>query len=330
MGVDLSKMTQPTTSPFDQIRRFRPDGTEYWTARDMMEPLGYEQWRRMSDAVERAKASCKAMGHNVSDHFAVAGKPIVGGKGAVQVVADYHLTRYACSLVAMNGDPRKPKVAAAQQYFTIQTRRAELMDAQGQAAEIDRAWSKRLEASVEPHLSYVNIHHPGCFTVVTAAVAEILILETQCVRHMFRVTQSDRPDVSMGRHWATARRNEGLEDAIKTAPLLLPDTGLLVGLRVYDESEHGSFKRWLLGPYMREKLWQYIRGKESFRTYDELARASVAENTCQKLTGKPVLVMKPKIRRQLADAKGFWPAGRDMAQLPSPQRTLFDLSQPAA
>ena len=113
-------------SPFDKIRRFRLDGTEYWTARDMMGPLGYEQWRRMHDAVERAKISCNAMGHNISDHFAGAGKMISTGKGANRQVDDVELTRYACSLVAMNGDPRKPQVAAAQQYFAVMTRVAEL------------------------------------------------------------------------------------------------------------------------------------------------------------------------------------------------------------
>lgn len=131
MGLEIQN--KPTrgqaNSPFDKIRRVGTDGSEYWSAREMMGPLGYEQWRRMSDAVGRAKASCKAMGHNISDHFADAGKPITGGKGAVQVVADYQLTRYACSLVAMNGDPRKPEVAAAQQYFAVMTRVAELASA---------------------------------------------------------------------------------------------------------------------------------------------------------------------------------------------------------
>ena len=115
-------------SPFDKIRRVRSDGSEYWTAREMMGPLGYreDKWQNMESVVERAKISCNAMGHNASDHFTGVSKMVPVGSGAYRQVADVELTRYACSLVAMNGDPRKPKVAAAQQYFAVMTRVAEL------------------------------------------------------------------------------------------------------------------------------------------------------------------------------------------------------------
>ncbi len=119
---------QAMVSPFDQIRRERPDGSEFWSAREMMEPLGYreDKWQNMESVVERAKISCNAMGHNVPDHFTDASKMVPIGSGAYRQVGDVELTRYACSLVAMNGDPRKPKVAAAQQYFAVMTRVAEL------------------------------------------------------------------------------------------------------------------------------------------------------------------------------------------------------------
>jgi DNA-damage-inducible protein D len=88
--------------------------------------LGYTQWRRFEDAINRAKTSCEQSENDPSYHFAGTGKPITGGKGAVQNVDDYHLSRFACYLIAQNGDPRKPEIALAQKYFAIQTRRQEL------------------------------------------------------------------------------------------------------------------------------------------------------------------------------------------------------------
>jgi DNA-damage-inducible protein D len=98
--------------------------------------LGYTQWRRFEQAIERAMASCESSGNKADHHFAGAGKPITGGKGAVQMVDDYHLSRFACYLIAQNGDPRKPEIAQAQQYFAIQTRRQELSDEA--AADVER------------------------------------------------------------------------------------------------------------------------------------------------------------------------------------------------
>jgi len=115
-----------STSPFDQIRRFRPDGTEFWSAREMMPYLGYAKWERMQDAVERAKAACQNSGYAPDDHFPGAGKSVEFGKGG-KVAADFHLSRYGCYLLAMNGDPRKAEVAAAQHYFATRTREAELV-----------------------------------------------------------------------------------------------------------------------------------------------------------------------------------------------------------
>jgi DNA-damage-inducible protein D len=80
--------------------------------------------------------SCGQSGNNPEYHFAGAGKPITGGKGAVQVVSDFHLSRFACYLIAQNGDPRKPEIAAAQKYFAIQARRQEISDAL--AADLER------------------------------------------------------------------------------------------------------------------------------------------------------------------------------------------------
>lgn len=121
---------------FEERRQVNQHGAEYWSARDLQPLLGYSQWRRFEEAVRRAITSCQQSGNDPAYHFAGAGKPITGGKGAVQVVQDYHLSRFACYLIAQNGDPRKPAIAEAQKYFAVQTRRQELSDAY--AADIER------------------------------------------------------------------------------------------------------------------------------------------------------------------------------------------------
>lgn len=131
-----TKQITPVTTGFESLKQTNEHNAEYWRARDLQPLLGYAQWRRFEQAVERAMTSCDASGNQAAHHFAGAGKPITGGKGAVQVVDDYHLSRFACYLIAQNGDPRKPEIAHAQQYFAIQTRRQELSD--HAAADVER------------------------------------------------------------------------------------------------------------------------------------------------------------------------------------------------
>jgi DNA-damage-inducible protein D len=113
---------------FEDLKKTNDYEAEYWSARDLQSLLGYCQWRRFEDAVRRAITSCEQSGNDPDYHFAGAGKPITGGKGAVQIVNDYQLSRFACYLIAQNGDPRKPEIAAAQKYFAVQARRQELSD----------------------------------------------------------------------------------------------------------------------------------------------------------------------------------------------------------
>jgi len=113
---------------FESLKKITAHGAEYWSARDLQSMLGYSQWRRFEQAIERAISSCEQSGNPPEHHFASAGKPIPGGKGAIQIVDDYHLSRFACYLIAQNGDPRKPEIAHVQKYFAIQTRRQELSD----------------------------------------------------------------------------------------------------------------------------------------------------------------------------------------------------------
>ncbi|MHB1291675.1 MAG: DNA damage-inducible protein D [Sulfuricella sp.] len=113
---------------FEDLKKTNDYEAEYWSARDLQSLLGYGQWRRFEDAIKRAITSCEQSGNNPSHHFAGAGKMVELGSGSVREVEDYRLSRFACYLIAQNGDPRKPEIAAAQKYFAIQTRRQELTD----------------------------------------------------------------------------------------------------------------------------------------------------------------------------------------------------------
>lgn len=116
-----------TQSPFDAIRRVRPDGSEYWGARDMQPLMGYSQWSKLKTPLNRAMATAKNQGLDVAANFARSGK-VAGQSGPA--AEDYELSRTAAYLLAMNGDPNKPEVAAAQMYFAGKTREAELAQQQ--------------------------------------------------------------------------------------------------------------------------------------------------------------------------------------------------------
>lgn len=113
---------------FETIKKLNEFAAEYWSARDLQTILGYAQWRRFESAINKAIESCEASGNKADYHFAKVGKPIAGGKGAIQIVDDFNLSRFACYLIAQNGDPRKKEIAQAQKYFAIQARRQELSD----------------------------------------------------------------------------------------------------------------------------------------------------------------------------------------------------------
>lgn len=113
---------------FDSIKHINEYGQEYWLARELQPVLEYKQWRRFEDAIERAKLACRNSGFDPADHFADVGKTIDMPKGAHKTIPDYSLSRYACYLIVMNGDPRKEVIAVGQTYFAIKTRQQELIE----------------------------------------------------------------------------------------------------------------------------------------------------------------------------------------------------------
>lgn len=147
------------TSTFEVHAQTTENDVEFWLARDLQHLLGYAEWRNFTLAISKAKTACEVTGHSILDHFVDVNKTIAMPKGAEKEIPDIMLTRYACYLIAQNGDPRKQEIAFAQTYFAIQTRKAELIEQRLLAME--RVSARKKLAETEKELSQVIYEQTG-------------------------------------------------------------------------------------------------------------------------------------------------------------------------
>lgn len=156
--MEKSKITAIKLQFDDTIHIIDETDVEYWLARELMPLLGYERWENFEKAIARSMESCQTSRIAVSDHFREVTKLITAGKGAKRNVKDYMLTRYACYLIAQNGDPKKEEIAFAQSYFAVQTRKQELIEER--IAYIERTEARGRLRESEKRLSQ-NIYERG-------------------------------------------------------------------------------------------------------------------------------------------------------------------------
>ena len=156
--MEKSKITAIKSQFDDTIHIIDDTDVEYWLARELMPLLGYERWENFEKAIARSMESCQTSETPVSDHFREVTKMVQLGSGAKRSVKDYMLTRYACYLIAQNGDPKKEEIAFAQSYFAVQTRKQELIEER--IAYIERTEARGRLRESEKRLSQ-NIYERG-------------------------------------------------------------------------------------------------------------------------------------------------------------------------
>lgn len=149
---------------FDNLRHFDENGNEYWLARELQTALQYAKWENFHKVIKTAQIACKISQQNVSDHFPEVRKMVTIGSGAQRKQVDYKLTRYACYLIVMNGDPRKEVIAWGQTYFAVKTRQQELAELYEQLSEDEKRLFIRGDIKQKNMLLAEAAHKAGIIT----------------------------------------------------------------------------------------------------------------------------------------------------------------------
>lgn len=188
-----TELVQSLTTNFEAHAQQTESGVEFWLARDIQHLLGYTKWDNFLNVVSKAKTACEVSGHAVRDHFADVGKTIAMPKGAEKEVPDIMLTRYACYLIAQNGDPKKQEIAFAQTYFAVQTRKAELIEQR--LLDAERVSARKKLSATEHELSEVIFEQVGGnnqdFAVIRSKGDQALFgKSTQAMKAQWKVPDS--------------------------------------------------------------------------------------------------------------------------------------------
>lgn len=205
---------------FDNIKHINENGEEYWLARELQKVLEYSEWRNFTNAIEKAKEACKNSDNNSKNHFVDINKKVELGSGAERTIDDIMLSRYACYLIVMNGDPKKEVIALAQTYFAVKTRQQELIEHYDELSENQKRLSIRREMAehnkslaeaaqnagiIEPndYATFQNYGYKGLYGGLTAQdihkrkglkkSQKILdhMGSTELAANLFRATQTD-------------------------------------------------------------------------------------------------------------------------------------------
>ncbi|MDZ4163132.1 MAG: DNA damage-inducible protein D [Burkholderiales bacterium] len=187
-----TEQVQMLTETFEGHAQQTEGGVEYWLARDVQHLLGYTKWENFLNVVNKAKTACEVSGHDIGNHFPDVRKMVDLGSGSQRDIDDIMLTRYACYLIAQNGDPRKPEIAFAQTYFAVQTRKAELIEQRLQEAE--RVQARRKLSATEKELSLVIYEQTGGnqdFALIRSKGDQALFgKSTQAMKAQWKVPES--------------------------------------------------------------------------------------------------------------------------------------------